>query len=101
MAYTTVYNDVVFIEGNDPDARVIGNVSSDLSFKIGAQLKNLNDIKKELSEKVKYAGGNCVVDFKYGQKHRIIAIDDIAFWGSGKASLLPDETYNKIVRDKS
>ena len=70
MAYTTLYNDIVFIEGNNEDANIVGNINSDLSFKIGAQLKNLNDVKQDMSIKAKALGANCILDFTYGQKSR-------------------------------
>ena len=50
MAYTTLYNDIIFIEGTNKDANIVGSVNSDLSFKIGAQLKNLNDVKNDIED---------------------------------------------------
>ncbi|WP_195266467.1 hypothetical protein [Clostridium sp. 1001275B_160808_H3] len=97
MAYTTFYNDIVFIEGINSNAKIIGSVSSDLSFKIGAQLKNLNDVKSDMANKAKALGANCIVDFIYGQKSRWLAIDDVAFYGKGKAAILPDNVYEELV----
>lgn len=97
MAYTTLYNGVVFIEGNNDNAKIIGSVSSDLSFKIGAQLKNLNDVKSDMANKAKVLGANCIVNFTYGQKSRWIAIDDVAFYGNGKAAILPENIYEELV----
>lgn len=97
MAYTTLYNGVVFIEGNNDNAKIIGSVSSDLSFKIGAQLKNLNDVKSDMANKAKVLGANCIVNFTYGQKSRWLAIDDVAFYGNGKAAILPENIYEELV----
>lgn len=97
MAYTTVYENIVFIEGYNEYAKVIGSISSDLSFKFGAQLKNLNDVKSDLANKARSLGGNCVVDFVYGQKSRLLAIDDVAFYGKGKAAVLPENIFAEII----
>jgi hypothetical protein len=97
MAYTTVFDDVVFIEGKHPDANIIKNIKVDLGYRIGAQLKNIKDVKRELAMNVKLAGGNCLVDFEYGQKAKWLAIDDVAFWGSGKIAILPPDIYNEII----
>jgi hypothetical protein len=96
MAYTTLYNDIIFIEGNNNNATIVGNVSSDLSFKFGAQLKNLNDVKSDMAAKAKSLGANCILSFTYGQKSRWLAIDDVAFYGNGKAAILPPDTYNEL-----
>ncbi|MDR1135483.1 MAG: hypothetical protein LBL49_04800 [Clostridiales Family XIII bacterium] len=96
MAYTCVYNGIVFIEGDHPDARSIQAVSVDLSFKFGAQLKNLNSVKTDLAAKVAGLGGNCLLNFTYGQKSRWLAIDDVAFWGKGIAAVLPPGIYQKL-----
>lgn len=97
MAYTTLYNEIVFIEGNNKDANIVGNINSDLSFKIGAQLKNLNDVKQDMAIKAKALGANCILDFTYGQKSRWLAIDDVAFYGKGKAAILPSNIYEELV----
>lgn len=43
-------------------------------------------------------GANCVLDFKYGQKSRWLAIDDVAFYGNGKAGILPASVYEELVK---
>ncbi|MDD5016644.1 MAG: hypothetical protein PHO15_00925 [Eubacteriales bacterium] len=101
MAYTTVYAGIVFIEGPHPDASIICDITCDLSFKFGAQLKNLNDVKNNLVAKAKAHNANCVTDFKYGQKSRWLAIDDVAFWGSGKCAFLPENVYAQLVEKHS
>ncbi len=97
MAYTTLYDNIVFIEGSKNEATILGDVKCDLSFKIGAQLKNLNDVKREMVIKVKSLGGNCILNFTYGQKSRWLAIDDVAFYGNGRAAILPEKIYNELV----
>jgi hypothetical protein len=100
MSYTTVYDGVVFIEGRHNAAKIIRSTKVDLGFKFGAQLKNLRDVKAELAKQVKSAGGNCIIDFQYGQRHRLLAIDDVGFWGSGKIAILPPDIYGDIVSSK-
>jgi hypothetical protein len=100
MAYTTVFENIVFIEGSNPMAKIIKDIKIDLGGSFGAQLKNLTDVKRAIVVQVKSLGGNCFVDFKYGQKSRWLAIDDVSFYGTGKAAILPAETYNEIMSKK-
>lgn len=97
MAYTSVFENILFIEGGHPEAKFIARAESDLSFKIGAQLKNLNDVKRDLALKIRISGGNALLNFTYGQKHRILAIDDVAFWGKGDIAVLPDAVYRELI----
>lgn len=100
MAYTAIYEDIIFIEGTNENAKIVGNINSDLSFRFGAQLKNLNDVKKDMVNKAKLLGANCILDFTYGQKSRFLAIDDVAFWGKGKAAVLPNDIFMEIINSK-
>ena len=96
MAFVTAFNGVVFIEGDHPraqkkyvaDTRVRG---------FGAQLKNLDDLKRVMAEEARVNGCNCVLNFAYGQKAKLIAIDDVAFVGTGFYSVLSPEDYNSII----
>ncbi len=97
MAYTTVFEGVVFIEGGHNSAKIIKNIKVDLGCSFGAQLKNLTDMKREIAARVKNEGGNCLVDFQYGQRSRWLAIDDVSFWGTGVAAVLPEDSYNEII----
>ncbi len=98
MAITTVFDDIVFIEGGNDSAITGEAVKIDLKFRLGAQLKNLNDVKFEMVKKAKAGGYNAILNFKYGQKSRLFTIDYIAFWGTGTLSKLPDEEYMRICR---
>lgn len=97
MAFTTIYNDIVFIEGDNKNASRLRAVESDLSFVFGAQLKSLRDVKENLSLQAKQNGANAILDFTYGQKSRWLAIDDVAFWGKGVLAVLPPDEYQKII----
>ena len=91
MPYIYKFEGIFFIEGYIKEFEEIQIIKSDLSFKFGAQLKNINDVKKDLAKKAKNLGANAVLDFKYGQKARWLAIDDVAFFGSGKACKIDEE----------
>ena len=96
MAFVTVFNGVVFIEGEHPRA-VKRFVADTRVGGFGAQLKTLNDLKYSMSEVAKQNGCNCVVNFTYGQKSKIIAIDDVAYIGNGFYAVLSPQDYNAIV----
>lgn len=95
--YSTLFDGVLFIEGPETDATIIGEVKSDLSFRFGAQLKNLNDVKSDLAVKARAMGANAVINFVYGQKSRWLAIDDVAFYGQGVAVILSEQRYKAIA----
>jgi len=97
--YSVIFDEIIFIEGKEPDARALTKIECDLSFRIGAQLKNLNDVKKDLSARAHNIGANAILDFKYGQKSRWLAIDDVAYYGSGVAAILSAAKYAEI-KDK-
>ena len=95
--YPIMYNNIIFIETPLNEGERIEELNVDLSFKIDAQLKNLNDVKAKLAAKAAALNCNCVSEFKYGQKSRLLAIDDVAYWGKGAAMQLGQESYNKIA----
>ena len=95
--YPTSHNGMIFIEGPIDEGLKLGNVSADLSFKFGAQLKNLNNVKEDLAIKAGAMGCNCVSEFRYGQKSRLLAFDDVAYFGSGVAVQLSAYDYNRII----
>ena len=96
MAFVTVYEDVIFIEGDHPRADKRYNAETRVGG-FGAQLKNLNDLKQVMAETARSNGCNCVVNFTYGQRSKLIAIDDVAFVGNGYYAVLSHEDYTSIV----
>ncbi|MDO4543736.1 MAG: hypothetical protein Q4C01_04205 [Clostridia bacterium] len=94
MAYTTTYDDLVISEGKLANSSFLGEVKCDLSFVFGAQLKSLRDVKAALSSQAKALGANAIENFTYGQKSKLLAFDDVAFWGKGVAVRIPQEDYN-------
>ena len=95
--YPTIYNGIIFIESTFEDGQRVSPIGADLSFKFGAQLKNLNDVKSDLAQKAMNLQCNCISEFKYGQKSRWLAIDDVACFGNGIAMRLSADTCQKIV----
>ncbi len=101
MGYTNFHKGFLFSEGKIEVLKVCGNIKSDLSFKIGAQLKNLSDVKDALVNKAKWLGANAIINFTYGQKSRWLAIDDVAFFGSGTAVVIADSVIEKFKNTDS
>lgn len=96
MAFVTVHQGIVFIEGDHP--RAIKRYSAETRVGgFGAQLRNLNDLKDIMSQNARNCGCNCVVNFSYGQKSKLIAIDDVAYIGNGYYAILSPVDYNSIV----
>ena len=96
MAFVTSFYGVIFIEGDHP--RAVKRFSADTRVGgFGAQLKNLNDLKAQMANTAIANGCNCIVNFTYGQKSKVIAIDDVAFVGGGYYAQLSQEDYNSII----
>jgi len=96
MAYVTLCQGVIFIEGDHPRACRIAPADVRVGG-FGAQLKNLNDLKAQMAAIAGSYGCNCVVNFSYGQRSKVIAIDDVAFVGGGFYARLSPEDYSAIV----
>lgn len=97
MAYVTCFDGVIFIEGDHPLAVRRFSAKTHLTG-FGMQLKNLNDLKKQMAASAAGNGCNCVVNFTYGQKARLLAIDDVTFTGDGFYAVLPEDEYKRILR---
>ncbi len=95
MAFVTVYNEVIFIEGDHPRAEKRYSAETRVGG-FGAQLRTLNDLKMVMSDTARYNGCNCVVNFTYGQKSKLIAIDDVAYCGNGYYAVLSPQDYQSI-----
>lgn len=96
MAFVTAFNGVIFIEGDHPRAIKRYTAATRVGG-FGAQLKSLNDLKAQMAATARANGCNCVVNFTYGQKSKVIAIDDVAFVGDGFYAQLSLEDYNSII----
>ena len=96
MAFVTVFNGVVFIEGDHPRAQKVYSAETRVGG-FGAQLRNLNDLKSVMAQTALQYQCNCVVNFTYGQRSKVIAIDDVAYCGHGYYARLSPQDYNSIV----
>ncbi|MBQ6702583.1 MAG: hypothetical protein IJN17_06485 [Clostridia bacterium] len=100
MAFVTMHEGIVFIEGDHPRATKYYSAETRVGG-FGAQLRNLNDLKSIMAQTARANGCNCVVNFSYGQKSKLIAIDDVAFVGNGFYAVLSPQDYNAIVSQLS
>ena len=96
MAYVTACKGVLFIEGDHPRAQKL-YIANERLKGFGAQLKNLNDLKMMMADQALLWGCNCIVNFTYGQRTKLIAIDDVAFIGQGYYAKLSPEDYHAII----
>ena len=103
MAYCSVYENIIFIEG-DCDYLVFKENLQYERTVYNQQLKNLYDVKHQLAEKAKSVGANAVIHFEYGQKSKgwfismLLAFDDNINWhASGDAVVISNEKKEKIL----
>ena len=104
MAFKSYTDGIIFVEGSMKNARPLGEIKYQKDSFYNQQLKNLNDIKKQLVQKAKSLGANAIIDFKYGQKSAsafrsmLLAFDDnINWYAEGTAAVLDEETYRFLV----
>lgn len=107
MAYISTYKDMVFVEGFEANAQLLGEIEYKKTFSFGQQDKTINCVKEQLYEKTRALGGNAVVNFKYGQKScgwfkaSLFSLDDnIKWYGSGIAAKLSAERIREIFENK-
>lgn len=89
---------IVFIEGQPPTGfQPLGPINSELGdLFTSAQLRSLRDLKEQMAEVARGAGGNCIADFRYGQRssgfwRSFINRDDILWYGTGTLGVLSAE----------
>ena len=106
MAYKSVFNGIIFIEGNEECIKKLGPVQYKREKFYNTQLSNIDNVKNQLAEKAKQMGGNAIIDFKYGQKNvswfksMLLALDDNVVWfGTGTVVLLDEAKYNDIINE--
>lgn len=92
MPYTTECQGIYFIEGDVENAKIIRELSIDLTKGYRAHLKNLQDIKNTFIKEAKSNGANAVINFTYGQKHRWFSFDNVGFWGKGQLAIVDPST---------
>ncbi len=94
--YVSESGGVLFIEGDVPGGKVLGPLKITLDgYFVDAQLKSLEDVKREMVSKVTQAGGNALLQFKYGQRSASswwsFSRDSVSWYGEGVIALLPDK----------
>jgi hypothetical protein len=93
--YTSVFDSIRFVEGHPSGATIIGPVSIQIGGLIrSSQLRSLDDVKRLMAERAHAAGGNAVVDFRYGQRSvgffaSLFQRDDVNWYGTGQVARLP------------
>ncbi len=107
MAYTSVYNGIIFIEGEEPGARILGTVEFQKEGFYNQQLKDLTMVKNQLANKAISMGGNAIKNFTYGQKSTswfrslLLSYDDnINWYGSGVVISLSPERREELLSVK-
>ncbi len=101
IRYYSELKGVYFIEGRPSEASLIEPLSSELNgFLSQNQLKTLDDLKAKMRDSILSKGGNCLVDFKYGQRSSfrksIFGMDDVLWHGSGTIALIDP----KIIKEE-
>ncbi|MBO5224347.1 MAG: hypothetical protein J6C23_07545 [Clostridia bacterium] len=104
MAHISIYKNIIFIEGFEPLAKILGKIKYKNLFAYNSQNQTIDYVKDQLVKKTIALGGNAVIHFKYGQKSvgwfKSILLgfdDDIQWYGSGLAAILPEEKQKEIL----
>ena len=107
MAYISIYKGIVFVEGNESSAKILGNIEYKKLFTFNSQIQTLDCVKEQLAEKTIALGGNAVVNFKYGQKSSgwfkssLFSLDDnIKWYGCGEAAIISEERKVELLSEE-
>ena len=97
------FEGVYFIEGAPKEARPIEPISSELNGYFSQNhLRSLDDLKAKMQKLVVQRGGNCVIDFKYGQRSTfwksIFGMDDVFWYGTGTIAKIEPSELEKYKR---
>jgi hypothetical protein len=84
----TTFDGILFIEGECKEAQQIKPISVRIhGFFSQAQLKSLDDVKKDMALLAREAGGNAIIRFTYGQRSTfwttLLGVDDVSWYGEG------------------
>ena len=97
MRYT-VTEGVAFFEGNVPSAQIIRPIETSMdSLFRESQLKSLESLKLAMARIAKNLGGNCIIQFEYGQEQSsfwksLFSMDDIYWKGKGIVAIVNPDT---------
>jgi hypothetical protein len=85
----TLTDGIWFVEGSPSGFQAITRIDSEIGdLFTSAQLKSLRDLKELMAVHARSAGGNCIAEFKYGQRssgfwRSLITRDDLLWYGTG------------------
>jgi hypothetical protein len=101
--FVTRHAGIYFVEGRPSSLRPIAPLESEIASLIGSnQSKGLHDLKEKMAAEARNMGGNCVADFRYGQRssfwRSLIARDDVTWHGSGTVGTVDDAELADKVR---
>ena len=93
------YKGVYFVEGMPQGATIIKKIDTKIDgFFTQSQLKSLDTIKDKMITAVMDAGGNAVVDFRYGQRtsfwSSFLSLDDVRWFASGLIAKITPDSLN-------
>ena len=100
MAYTTIFEDIIFIEGDCDFTEFKSKVEYKKTF-FNQQSKTLDDVKHQLADTAKSLGANAIINFKYGQKSAsffraiLFATDDNVNWVASGDAVVIANSNNK------
>ena len=104
MAFTSMFENILFVEGSCEFLNFKGNVEYKKDSFFNQQFRNLDDVKHQLAEKAKQLGANAIINFRYGQKtvsffkSILLGTDDNVNWyASGEAVVLTQEKFYELV----
>jgi hypothetical protein len=89
MSFRTKLDGVIFDEGGIAGSKFIRSITTQLNSGFGQdQLKSLLDVKRAMAREAIASGGNCIANFKYGQKsgsfwQQMWSVDNVLWYGSG------------------
>lgn len=94
------FDDIFFTEDPAAGSRLSATL---LRVEISRQNSNLQQVKQRLAKKVREAGGNALVGFRYGQRsHSIFAQvltfkwDTESWYGEGYAASVGERTHERV-----
>jgi len=99
--YFSEYKGVYFIEGRPEDAAlIVPAFSTEINgFFTQSHLKTLDDVKEKMLAFVSKHRGNCVLDFKYGQKSTfwksLFGMDNVTWYASGAVGYITPNILQK------
>ena len=104
MARTTEYKGFIFIKGYEPSAKKLEKVEYKKRFSFNSKIQTLGYVQDKLIEKAKNLGGNAIIYFKPCRKFfskvksfLFKSENNIKWYGSGMAAILPEEKIEEIL----